>query len=123
MMYAADKGHLLFLDIWKIQTFMKFNIKSYQVFCMHVLQYYPINDQWTPHIENSQPNCSAIRMTGFYRRETLDNNVLNETLKLLVRIWSLTDLLYINLILNINLVDDNKDTKTMRQICSVANTL
>ena len=62
-------------------------------------------------------------MTGFYRRETLDNNVLNETLKLLVRIWSLTDLLYINLILNINLVDDNKDTKTTRQICSVANTL
>ena len=62
-------------------------------------------------------------MTGFYRRETLGDNVLNETLKLLVRIWSLTDLLYINLILNINLVDDNKDTKTTRQICSVANTL
>ena len=62
-------------------------------------------------------------MTGFYRRETLDDNGLNETLKLLVRIWSLTDLLYINLILNINLIDDNKDTKTMRQICSVANTL
>ena len=62
-------------------------------------------------------------MTGFYRRETLDDNGLNETLKLLVRIWSLTDLLYINLILNINLIDDNKDTKTMRQICSVANAL
>ena len=62
-------------------------------------------------------------MTGFYRRETLDDNGLNETLKLLVRIWSLTDLLYINIILNINLVDDNKDTKTMREICSVANTL
>ena len=62
-------------------------------------------------------------MTGFYRRETLDDNGLNETLKLLVRIWYLTDLLYINLILNINLIDDNKDTKTMRQICSVANAL
>ena len=62
-------------------------------------------------------------MTGFYGGETLDDNGLNETLKLLVRIWSLTDLLYINLILNINLIDDNKDTKTMRQICSVANAL
>ena len=62
-------------------------------------------------------------MTGFYGGETLDDYVLNETLKLLVRIWSLTDLLYINIILNINLVDDNKDTKTMREICSVANTL
>ena len=102
---------------------MKFNIKNYQVFCMHLLQYYPINNQLTPHIENSQLNCSAIHVTGFYRRETLDDNGLNETLKLLVRIWSLTDLLYINLILNINLIDDNKDTKTMRQICSVANAL
>ena len=62
-------------------------------------------------------------MTGFDGGETLDDNGLNETLKLLVRIWSLTDLLYINIILNINLVDDNKDTKTMREICSVANTL